>query len=163
VQRKLDKWKARAKAHSLELVDAAGVSPLCEMMYFWNSFKRMGPEQLELTLTRLDWSIENAKVPWASDSVDEKAMWATLRGTVLRHLGRTEEARAMLKDHVTSLDRATLKGGLKDDWTSPSAHYETGVTYWVDYQATGDTSNLEKSREWLDIASAWEAYDLDAR
>ena len=163
MQRKLDKWKARAKTFDLPLLDAIGVSPLSEMTYFWNGFKRMVLDQLELTLQRLDWSKKSAKVPWGSEDEDERAVAALLRGTVLRHLGRTEEARKVLKDNVTDLDRNLLKGGLKDNWTAPSAHYETGVTYWVDYQKTGEVENLVESQKWLDIVAAWEAYDLDAR
>lgn len=124
----------------------------------------MTPDLLEHTLQKLDWSTTSSKLPWASESADEKAIYAVLKATVLRNLKRTTEARELMEEFVLSKDRNELKGGIKDNWTCPVAHYEMGVCYWVDYLSTADvTSNLPKSQEYLDKAANWEAYDLDAR
>jgi hypothetical protein len=163
VGRKVQKWEQRAAENSLDVVDAAGVSPVVEMIYFWNGFKRMQPPHLEVSLKKLDWSKDHAKIPWDKDTEDERAIYAVLRGVALRNLGRTEEARSLFKAHVIEKDRNALKGGIKDNWTCPVAHYETGVTYWVDYDSSKSEQDLIDSASWLEKTAAWESYDLDAR
>jgi len=133
------------------------------MIYFWNGFKRMPDAQLEISLSKLEWCKANGKVAWEKETVDERAIYAVLKGVVLRHLKRTDEARASLQNDVLSHDRNIFKGGLKDNWTPPVAHYEMGVCYWVDYETDDNESDLDDAGAWLDKTAAWEAYDLDAR
>jgi len=163
VVRKLEKWKQRAKEYKLSIVDAAGVSPICEIMYFWNSFKRMQAPQLEATLKRLAWSTERSDIPWADEAVDEQAVLAVLHGTVLRQLGLLQKARDVLKQGVLTRDRSLLKGGYKDNWTAPAAHYENGVIYWLEFIKSGKMDYMNQSRHWLELAVEWETYDLDTR
>ncbi|KAK8250702.1 hypothetical protein HDK77DRAFT_189910 [Phyllosticta capitalensis] len=56
VARKLAKWQARAAARGGSLIDAVGVSPLEEMIYFWNGYKRMGDRHLSDSMKALRWS-----------------------------------------------------------------------------------------------------------
>lgn len=166
VNRKLSKWQSRAKAHNLRLADAVGVSPITEVGYFWNVNKRMKPQELEMTLRKLDWSgtSPHNKIRWATDSLDEHALYGLLRGTCLRHLGRTEEARDIFTSHILQHDKLEFKGGFKENWTPPVAHYEVGCTYWVDYQNTGDKEYLVEAQKFLDAAKSWDSsYDLEAR
>lgn len=179
VSRKMQKWEARAKAWDCELVDAIGVSPIEELIYFWNGYKRMSPAHLEQSLTNLAWSesAPNAKYWEREDGVDEKAILAVLRATTLRSLGRTEEAKDLLMREVISVDRAVFRGGVKDSWTAPCARYEMAACLWAEVApqlddvdagegaaATGETkAKLEECGKWLVEVSAWEAYDLDAR
>jgi uncharacterized protein DUF3808 len=163
VGRKLQKWQQRAEEHKLDFVDAVGVSPIEEMIYFWNGFKKMPKADLEVSLQKLRWSETSAQVPLKDDTVDERAIFALLKATVMRNLQQTEEAREILTKYIISQDRMELKGGVKDNWTSPVAHYEMGVTHWFDFLRNGERSSLDSSREWLDKAAAWESYDLDAR
>jgi len=163
VGRKVQKWEQRAAEHNLDLVDAAGVSPIVEMIYFWNGFKRMQPHHLEISMKKLEWSKEHSKIPFEKDTEDEQAIYAVLKAVVLRNLGQTEEARSLLKTDVVDKDRFALKGGFKDNWTCPVAHYEMGVTYWTDYDLSKSEQDLIDSASWLDKTAAWESYDLDAR
>jgi hypothetical protein len=163
VGRKLQKWQQRADDHNLDFVDAVGVSPIEEMIYFWNGFKKMPSDRLEESLEKLTWSESTGKIPWTEDTVDEHAIQAVLKATILRNLGRTEEARDIMEKKILSKDKSMFKGGLKDNWTCPVAHYEMGVNYWFDYHKSSKQSDLSSCIEWLDKAAAWESYDLDAR
>ena len=162
VQRKLDKWKQRAKENKLSLIDAVGISPICEMIYFWNGYKRMQHAELEHCLERIAWSEANGRIDWAKEAVDEKGIYNILRGCVLRHLGQTEAARRSLQE-VIDLDRSQFKSGLRDNWVPPSAHYEFGVCCWTDFRMTGNEADLKASEKWLNVVAAWESYDLDTR
>jgi hypothetical protein len=163
VGRKLQKWQQRAKDYNLDLADAVGVSPIEEMIYFWNGFKKMPTIRLEESLQKLSWSESSSKVPWTEDSVDEHAIQAVLKATILRNLGRTTEARETMQTHVLSRDKSEFKGGFKDNWTCPVAHYEMGVNYWFDYLKSSEQTDLSSCIDWLDKAASWESYDLDAR
>jgi hypothetical protein len=163
VGRKVAKWEQRATESNIDLVDAVGVSPIVEMIYFWNGFKRMLPDDLETSIEKLDWSKEHAKIPLEKDTDDERAIYAVLKAVVLRNLGKTEEARSLLKTDVVEKDRNVLKGGFKDNWTCPVAHYEMGVTYWRDYEKSMSEQDLVDSASWLEKTAGWESYDLDAR
>lgn len=170
VTRKLQKWESRAKEWNVLLIDAIGISPVEEMIFLWNGYKRMDPSQLETSLERLTWSESSANPYWSRESADEKAIFAVLRGATLRNLGRWDDAKTAHKSGVLNVDKAELKGGFKDDWTAPAAHYEMGVICWMqrgEAAKVGDAKDEEKwVREcevWVDKAAKWEAYELDAR
>ena len=110
--RKIKKWQARAKQKGVSLVDGVGVSPMEEMMYFWNGYKRMGKDDFARSLTALDWRKEQL----GDDAIDEKAIHSLLTSVVLRNMGELEGAREHLQE-VICIDKFLLKGGLKDDWT----------------------------------------------
>ena len=130
VTRKVQKWESRAHEWSVSFVDAIGISPVEEMIFLWNGYKRMDTSQLEESLSRLSWS-ENSNPQWKREAPDEKALLSVLYGTTLRNLQRYEEAKKTLRSGVLSYDKTELKGGLKDDWTAPAAHYEMGVNCWM--------------------------------
>ena len=162
VSRKLLKWTARAKENSIPLIDAVGVSPVEEMIFFWNGYKRMSPPDLEHSLRALAWS--EAHPTWASAEADERAILAVLRAAVLRNLGREGEAVGELEG-VLGVEKGLLKGGLRDDWMAPVAHYEMGVIFWG-RRGRGGREGVESVRicgEWVGKAAGWEGYVLDAR
>lgn len=162
VVRKINKWDARAKEWNVPFIDAVGVSPIEEMIYLWNGYKRMAPAQLEDSLACLRWSEDPARNPlWEREGLDERAVLSVLRAAVLRSLGRYEEAKAILMRDVISHDKALFKGALKDDWTAPTACYEMGVCLWV--QGKGEEESVRECAEWVDKAARWEGYTLDAR
>jgi hypothetical protein len=162
VGRKIQKWEHRAKEWHCEFIDAVGVAPIEEMIYFWNGYKRMRPKHLEVSMKKLDWSTNEANPHWSKEGIDEQSILKLLKAVVLRNLDKREEARVILEELVTH-SWYDFKGGLKDNWTLPVAHYEMAVTYWKDYCEDGKTVSLNEAKKWLDKAAGWEAYDLDAR
>ncbi|KIW06731.1 uncharacterized protein PV09_02425 [Verruconis gallopava] len=162
VSRKLQKWEQRATDWHCDLVDAVGVSPLEEMIYFWNGYKRMSPKHLEVSMRRLDWSTSEANPFSVQETLDEHSIRHLLRATVLRNMEKREQAREVLKE-VMGHPHHEFKGGLKDNWTQPAAHYELAVTYWKEYCENGSTDALHEAKTLLDKVAAWESYDLDAR
>lgn len=187
VTRKLNKWEHCAQEWKVPLVDAVGVSPIEEMIFLWNGYKRMNTAQLQTSLAALAWSEDLTLNPtWSRESHDEHAILSLLRGGTLRNLGQWDQATDALQNGVLSIDKAELKGGFKDDWTAPAAHYEMGVICWMrkkdHHQSQSQRStaqvinNPERSgvtdeeaywvkqcESWIDKAARWESYELDAR
>ena len=176
VTRKIKKWEARAHDLHTPLIDAVGVSPLEEMIFFWNGYKRMATTQFEDSLAALAWSEDtNVNPTWEREGPDERAILAVLRAATLRNLHRWEDAKTVLKAGVFNVEKAELKGGLKDDWTAPAAHYERGVISWMQrvevaerrqQDPTAKDEELKYVQEcevWIDKAAKWEGYELDAR
>lgn len=152
--RKIKKWQTRAKQRGVPLVDGVGVSPMEEMMYFWNGYKRMGNDDFAKSLTALDWRKDHLR----DDAIDERAIHSLLTSVVLRNMGELEGAREHLQE-VLSIDKFLLKGGLKDDWTAPTAHYEWAVVIWRE----SGPKEAADCKLWLQKAARWEAYELDTR
>lgn len=183
VTRKIAKWEARAKEWDVPLVDAIGVDPIEEMIFFWNGHSRMTQQQLEESLIRLAWCESEANKTWSREGREEKAILDLLRAAVLRSLCRFDEAKKILLTRVLNHDKAIFKGHLKDDWVHPVAHFEMAANFWMErptYQAlhdeapdkasTGSRDSMEVERkqvreckEYLDHAARWESYQLDAR
>ncbi|KAL8738080.1 MAG: hypothetical protein Q9181_001066 [Wetmoreana brouardii] len=175
VTRKIQKWDARAKEWSVPFIDAVGVSPVEEMIFFWNGYKRMDEGQLDKSLESLGWSdgSETNKGLWDKEEKDERAVLAVLRAATLRGLGRWDDAVKILRDGVLVMDKGELKGGLRDDWTAPCAHYEMGVVCWmrkteVGGGGSGDSGKKEEGwvkecEGWIEKTAKWESYELDAR
>ena len=179
VTRKVNKWEQRAQEWEVPLVDAVGVSPIEEMIFLWNGYKRMNDAQLQASLATLSWSENPTLNPtWSRESHDEHAILSLLRGGTLRNLGQWDQATDALQKGVLSIDKAELKGGFKDDWTAPAAHYEMGVICWmrkrdphrssshVNRESTMTTDEaywVRQCEAWIDKAARWESYELDAR
>lgn len=177
VTRKIKKWESRAHEFDTTFIDAVGVSPLEEMTYFWNGFKRMDTTQLNDSLEILAWNDSQTSNPqWTREGPDERAILALLRAVVLRNSHRWDEARRTLESEVLDVDKAELKGGLKDDYTAPAAHYEMGVINWMQRievaekgQRNGVNSRDEEERfvreceKFVERTAKWESYELDAR
>ncbi|OBT46004.1 hypothetical protein VE00_03729 [Pseudogymnoascus sp. WSF 3629] len=165
VARKVQKWEEREKEWKVDLVDAIGVSPLEEIIYLWNGYKRMRPEELEVSLQTLKW--DNATYPEKfKDNMDEVGLQSLMNGAVLRYLGKFTEARQLLTENFTSRDKNVFKGHLYDDWNCPSAYYEMAVISWMERGLPGTDSKakLVECEEWLNKVAKWEtSYVLDAR
>lgn len=132
VMRKIAKWEARAKEWNVDFVDAVGVDPVEEMIFFWNGHNRMSTAQLQDSLKRLEWSESSENKTWHREDLDEKAILALLRGGILRSLRRHDESKETLRAGILCHDKAMFKGHLKDDWTCPTAHYEMASNLWME-------------------------------
>ena len=171
VSRKLSKWEARAKEWNVPFIDAIGVSPSVEITFFWNGFKKMSDAYLEQALAVLDWSEDTNRNPtWPRESLDEHAILSILRATISRSLGHYTKAIELLQAEILSRDKLHFKGGFKDDWTSPVAHYEMAANLWAMRERSpgqeGSEENkrrVREAKEWLEKTSRWESYSLDAR
>ena len=171
VTRKLQKWESRAQEWHVPFINAIGISPLEEMIFFWNGYKRMDHSQLEMSLARVSWSETSANPTWSREGPDEKAVLAVLRGATLRNLSRWDEAKLAHRTGVLNVDKNELRGGLKDDWTAPASHYEMGVICWMQRaEAVRNGSGIKIEEKWvrecegwIEKAAKWEGYTLDAR
>lgn len=180
VIRKICKWEERAKTLNLDLADAVGVSPAQEMIYLWNGSKRMPVKFLEKALENSAWERCTAPPPAVEtfqSTLDEKTIGSLCRAALLRSLGRTEEARALLEQDILIQDRAAFKGPLKDDYIPAAAQYETAAIAWQEASEPAlHLSNpseaeieafrrkrVEECEAALKRLVQWESYLLDAR
>lgn len=165
VTRKIQKWEERAIEWKVDLIDAVGVAPVEEMIYFWNGYKRMRPEHLEESLQILAWNEDtNINPTWTKQAFDEKAILRFLRAVTISRLGKVRESKELLQKEVLLHDWSEFKGHLKDNWTLPVAHYEMAVNIWVDCGGEkGSHTALQECSTWLEKCARWETYDLDAR
>ncbi|MCJ1356601.1 MAG: Mitochondrial outer membrane protein iml2 [Icmadophila ericetorum] len=173
VVRKLNKWEARAKEFDVPLIDAIGVSPIEEMIYFWNGYKKMNPVQLKESLERLSWSKNTTFNPtWEKESPDERTILSVLEAATLRNLGEYSSAKSLLEKEVLHQDKSVLKGGnsFKDNWTLPVANYEMAVNLWLQRsrgssaeEEARDSELVTEAESWIERVSKWESYELDAR
>ena len=166
VIRKIAKWEQRAKTMDCNFVDAVGVSPVEEMVYFWSGYTRMNADQLRESHARLLWSQDVRLNPrWEQEAVDEKALQACLVGTCLRFMGQEAEAKGMLTSGALSHELAQLKlCDHADSWVLPVAHYERAVCLWQEAGGQdGDRTVLERCSDEIAKVEKWESYDLDAR
>jgi hypothetical protein len=161
--RKLAKWTARAEQRGCPFVDAIGVSPLEEMIYFWSGYRRMATAQLQDSLAAL------ARSPTAAASdepQDERAVASLLTATIRRFLGDLPAAKIALA-LVLPLTQAVLRassGAHADSWPAPVSHYEMAVVYWEEAgREQGDRKILEQCSQELRLVENAEGFDLDAR
>jgi hypothetical protein len=163
--RKLAKWTARSEQRGCAFVDAIGVSPLEEMIYFWSGYRRMAAPQLQDSLAALALS-PTANVDAASEPQDEQAVASLLTATIKRFLGDLPAAKAALSP-ILPLTQAVLRsagGAHADAWPAPVSHYEMAVVYWEEAgRENGDRKILEKCSEELRLVENAEGFDLDAR
>lgn len=104
IVRKVKKWEERATSWGVDLVDAIGVSPLAEMIYFWNGLKKCNDEQLQQTLHILEWCRTSQPEKHKAD-LDERAIQALLRSAVLRNMKQYISAREVLNSEILNHDR----------------------------------------------------------
>jgi len=163
INRKITKWQARAKSKGCDLVEAVGVSPVEEMIYFWAGYKRMAPEFVQTSLARLAWSEQQPD--WQDEPIDERALHSLLKATCYRCLGRLQETRAFLNGNVLCYSWAELKAcEHADSWAIPVAHFELAVAWWQEAGGEdGDRTMLRNCSDEVAVVENWESYELETR
>jgi len=104
ITRKCAKWEERAKAWDVDLADAIGVSPLVEMIYFWGGVKKENEEQLQKSLTAVQWRWTTHPEKFEND-LDEKAIKSLLEGCILRNMRDCDQAKTMLQVDVLNHEK----------------------------------------------------------
>lgn len=164
VKRKMHKYNARASAKKVSIVDAIGVSPAEDIVYFWGGYDCMPDFDLRVSIERLVWS-ENQN-SWALESPDEKTVLSLLKGACLRVMGFYEKARNELVSGVTSQSPKAVQaasGKEADMWALPSAHYEIAVCYWREAGGeTGDKATLQLAADEIHKIAHWGTYELES-
>lgn len=184
VARKIAKWEDRARRWNCSFVDAVGVSPLDEMIFLWNGFKKMDEAQLQEALDNLAWSQNTPH--WDTEDVDEYAILDVLKAAILRNLRLHDEVSSLLGKKLLSQTAQEFKGHRNmDDWMAPTAHNEMAVNLWMQrttfIQQYGtkfvrdpneqipplnpahDAKLVQECKIHLEKAKNWEKYELDAR
>lgn len=108
LQRKIQKWEEQAKALGVDFIDAIGPSPAVEMIYVWNGKKRMAKRHMEQALANVGWercTAGEAAVAKMRMEKDDVAICAIGTASFLQGLGRLEEAKKVLDEHVLCHDR----------------------------------------------------------
>lgn len=119
---------------------------------------------MEASLGALAWS--ESSPTWAREISDEQGIHSLVRAVIFRNLDQWDKAAEFLKTGILSIDKTELKGGFKDDWIAPAAHYEMGVICWMRRKASGmdqERTWVKECETWVETAAKWESYELDAR
>lgn len=108
IQRKLQKWEARAKELGIDLADAVGASPALEMCFMWNGQKNMNDKYLQRGIDNLAWergTADKDKLEKLKADQDEMAVWAVCTASLLKGARRYAEARELLQKHVLCYEK----------------------------------------------------------
>ncbi|KAI5819746.1 hypothetical protein BZA77DRAFT_142537 [Pyronema omphalodes] len=159
--RKVKKWQARATAKGVRLVDGVGVSPIEEMIYIWNGYKRQPPEALEASLQAIKYGEDEVN----KDAPDEKAIRWVLESVIMRRKGEISKAKELL---TMVIDKQTPAQAMFDMWMAPAANYELAVCHWkslpeISPYTSSYKEELEKIKTYLTKASGFSQYELDTR
>jgi hypothetical protein len=183
VVRKIAKWEERAARFGCDFVDAVGISPLDEMIFFWNGFKKMNETQLQDVLDNLAWSEQQPR--WEKEDVDEHAIIDFLRAVIYRNLRDHEQAKSIFQKKLLHQTAHDFRGAHMDNWMAPTAQYEMSVNLWQqrtayirqhgtkidksspdgvpDLDLHHDAKLIQEIKTYLEKAKGWEKYELDAR
>jgi hypothetical protein len=143
VTRKVAKWTAHSTLTSTPFISSIGTSPLEEMIFFWNGYKKQSPTDLSASLSNLSYSPpptnpeSTAQSSSPTTTPDEQAINSVLRAVIHRNLRQHTESTSLLRP-ILSLDPTTLRGDNKDDWPIPVAHYEMAVNLWMQRKGYND-------------------------
>lgn len=163
VKRKMAKYSSRAAAKGVSFVDAIGVSPAEDIVYFWGGYDCMPDKDLRVSLEKLAYS--ERQPGWDSEAADERCLFSLYKGTCLRVMGQIEKAKVELQSNVLCYTHHAVKASGKhaDDWALAVAHYEMAVCYWLEAGGeTGDKAILHEAAQEIHKIQHWGSYDLES-
>ncbi|CEP64168.1 uncharacterized protein LALA0_S10e03972g [Lachancea lanzarotensis] len=163
--RKVDQFKKNQAALNVsDPLDAIGVSPVHELMYFYNGYNRMSEEALVVShklLTEYTNPMLETKDP------DQELIRNLLTSLTLRRLGKVEEGCALLDTNVLPAlitieapDKVKYIKKTEDPWAYPTALYERALFTWKLKRLDG----IDECRTWLTRAQNYaDDYELSTR
>ncbi|SCU89183.1 LAFA_0E16556g1_1 [Lachancea sp. 'fantastica'] len=156
--------KSQAALNVFDPLDAIGVSPVHELMYFYNGYNRMTEKELVLShklLTEYTNPMLETKDP------DQELIRNLLTSLTLRRLGKVEEGCALLDNNVLPAivsfevpDKVKLIKKTEDPWAYPTALYERALFTWKLKRLDG----MDECKTWLARAQNYaDDYELSTR
>lgn len=167
--RKLEQVKERQKAHpELSFLNCFGTSPIHELIYFWNAYKKMGKEELELSLRVLAYSGAPDKEYSANtgersytkltESLEEAIIRYFLQSVILRRLNKIEQGNDLLDKYVLASYGQLITKVSKSSYSPylyPTLLYEKSLFVWTKevHRSSVETA-LKESRKLIQKADA---------
>lgn len=157
---------------NVEYVELMGTSMIHELMYFWNGYNRMGPQQLKLALEILgysgskgsEYSANNDEINYSKidETEDELMIRCFLQSICLRSLGKISEGLNLLDTQVISkfvvLDSPFKFNRMNySPYLCPTVMYEKTMFVWLLKSSKPNFDGYQASidaKGWLKKASA---------
>ncbi|CDO93491.1 unnamed protein product [Kluyveromyces dobzhanskii CBS 2104] len=162
--RKVDQFKKFSNMiNSSEPLDSIGISPIHELIYFYNGYNRMTMKELDLSLKALT-EYHNPTIDLKNP--DQELITNLLTSLILRRTGKIEEGCEILDTQVLphlftiQYDRVKFIKKTEDPWVYPTAFYERALFSWKIKGMDG----LHEADEWLIRAQNYQDdYELSTR
>lgn len=154
IERRISKWSKRREeiGGSGGLAEFAGSSPVMELIYIYNGYRRMDKSSLER------W---RAVPPAPEMDSDDELCRVLMSAVVLRNIGEISEARHLLEESCLK-KRKTSEG-----WAVAFAYYEYAVCIWWESQGLTDLKRLklqlDECYKYLRLAVDSENNELEGR
>lgn len=143
--RKLGQVEERQKVHpELSFLDCFGTSPIHELIYFWNAYKKMGKEELELSLRVLaysgapdkEYSANTGRKTYTElmESSEEAIIRYFLQSVILRRLNKIHEGNELLDKYVLAAYGLLITKVSKSSYSPylyPTLLYEKSLFIWI--------------------------------
>lgn len=153
IERRISKWsKRRDQAGSGGLAEYAGPSPIMELIYIYNGYRRMDKAALD------SWRV----IPPSPNMDSEDELCSKLmHAVVLRNIGDITEACTILAEFCSK------KAKTSEGWAIAFGYYEYAVCLWWTLQSTTDKkkamAELDECYRYLRLAVDYDNNELEGR
>lgn len=154
IERRIHKWSKRRDSVGSQggLAEFAGSSPIMELIYVYNGYRRMDQVSLE------KW---RAVSPAPDMDSDDEMCRKLMSAVVLRNLGNISEAGTLLEEFCLK------KMKTSEGWAVAFGYYEYAVCIWWELQVLSDKKQimeqLEECHRYLRLALDCENNELEGR